>query len=99
MVLPEDPIYREMFPEFIASWKHETDVRLLDIIKSSDTSELYRFGHTLIGSGRQFGVESFAQIGKKIEECSRTNNWSAMSEIRSQLLAEIRLVESEFGSL
>lgn len=89
----DDPIYREMLPEFIASWKYDAGQPLSDIIHARDAGALYRFGHTLVGSGLQFGVESFASIGRAFEQCSKADDWNGADCTRSDLLREISVME------
>ena len=95
---PDDPIYREMLPEFVATWKVDTESLLADVITAKDSKELYRFGHTLVGSGLQFGFESLAPIGRALEECSRTEEWTKAAALRVDLLGELDLIAQLIGT-
>lgn len=75
MKLPNDPILLELVPEFISSWEQELASVLPYIVASQDNQELYRFGHTLKGSARQFGFDELAELGAQLMDCARANEW------------------------
>lgn len=92
MQLPDDPILRELVPEFIVSWRADLSTTLPALVATQDSNELYRFGHTLKGSARQFGFAELADCGAEIMELARSTQWDALDQITqriSQYLADI----------
>jgi len=99
MSSPIDPILRDMIPEFLEPWKRDTTVSLHLITDERKADDLYRFGHTLVGSASQFGVSSLAEFGRALKSCTRSNDWLAAVEIRSDLIAAVqRLIDETVAS-
>ncbi|MCX7930531.1 MAG: Hpt domain-containing protein [Chlorobi bacterium] len=78
MQLPDDPILLELVPEFICSWRNDCAIRLREIAGAQDREELYRFGHTLKGSARQFGFNQLAECGADVMQIARDNTWDQL---------------------
>ena len=90
MKLPEDPIILELLPDFVLSWTKDIETRLEEFAKAENEYELYRFGHTLKGSSRQFGVEHLSEYGSKIQECAKTHQWAAAAELKNEILQSLQ---------
>ncbi|MDW8074673.1 MAG: Hpt domain-containing protein [Bacteroidota bacterium] len=79
-MLPEDPILLELVPEFIASWRHQIATLLPQLASTRNHEELYRFGHTLKGSARQFGFSDLADCGAELMDIARHQQWDHIGE-------------------
>ena len=98
MKFPDDPILREMIPEFIDWRVSETTENLPSILERNDTDELYRFGHTLKGSGRQFGFTVLASYGVALEGHAKSAQWDHAAAIRHEILQQLQTIKSAFAS-
>lgn len=90
MKFPDDPIIRDMVPEFIEWWLNETTVKLREVLLDKDSAELFRFGHTLKGSGRQFGFDELATYGTSLEECSQSGNWEKAEAVQAEIICQLK---------
>lgn len=93
MTLPDDPVLQELLPEFLASWQRDLRMLLPTFVADRNREELYRFGHTLKGSARQFGFEHLAALGAEIMEAAQQQRWDIVSQIASAALAELTAIE------
>lgn len=91
--LPEDPIILEMLPDYILSWEKDFQTRYEGIIALSDISELKRFGHTLKGSSRQFGMRHIAEYGTTIQQYAETHNFQSALLLKEIILQELSRVK------
>ncbi|GBD07165.1 hypothetical protein HRbin21_00981 [bacterium HR21] len=92
MQLPDDPVLRELLPEFLQTWQHDA-VRILEAAQSHNEAELYRLGHTLKGTCLQFGLTELAELGIQLMECARTRAWDEVASLYEQILSGFRAVE------
>jgi chemotaxis protein histidine kinase CheA len=99
--IPDDPFIIELLPEFVDTWIEDINKLLPEILKTQNTEELYRFGHTLKGSCYQFGLDEVAELGIKIMSYSKESNWTeanASEQILKQKFADVKLfVESHLN--
>jgi len=93
MKLPEDPIILELLPDFIESWTKDVESKLEDIVHSKNEHELFRFGHTLKGSSRQFGVDHIAHYGTALQDFSKNQDWNAALQLKSEILNSLQEVK------
>ncbi len=93
IVVPEDPIIREMMADFVESWRRDIRDKLPQLESERKQDELYRFGHTLRGSGRQFGLLRMSDIGLHIQECARAEQWDQLPKLRADLQSELDYVQ------
>lgn len=91
--LPEDEIIREMLPEFVESWVRDFTHKYDDLCRNCDEGELYRFGHTLKGSGRQFGMYEIAEFGITIMNHARNQEFEEAAELKKVLLEKLSEVK------
>jgi chemotaxis protein histidine kinase CheA len=94
MQLPDDPILRELAPEFCISWRNDMATILPRIIAERNQAELYRFGHTLKGSARQFGFAEMADCGTELMMLASSGAWDAVSETIVHINAMLETLES-----
>jgi HPt (histidine-containing phosphotransfer) domain-containing protein len=73
--LPDDPVVRELLPEFIDSWINDIDEQFDALIANKDADNLYRLAHTIKGSCFQFGLDHIAELGIKLMDEAKTKNW------------------------
>ncbi|MBL7999070.1 MAG: Hpt domain-containing protein [Candidatus Kapabacteria bacterium] len=99
MRLPSDPIIAEMLPDFVASWQHDVEHVLPGIIEERNSSELYRFGHTLRGSGRQFCADELSELGAQLQDASRNNDWDAAVNLGKEINSKLDDVKQFISSL
>jgi HPt (histidine-containing phosphotransfer) domain-containing protein len=100
MTLPDDPILLELVPEFVVSWRRDIAEQLPAIVAERNRDELYRFGHTLKGSARQFGFAELADIGAEIMSIARENLWDRLDETIAtarELLDALELLARQHG--
>lgn len=77
--LPQDPILREFYPEFLDRWISDLEHEWPAIRLRADQQELYRFGHTIRGSFLQFGLRDLSDVGKQIMRLSDPPEWDAVA--------------------
>lgn len=100
MNLPNDPILLELVPEFVASWRHDLENVLPAIIAQRNRQELYRFGHTLKGSSRQFGFVELAELGSDLMHHAQEDQWDLLQQTIAQIevtLKELELLLQQHG--
>ena len=95
MQLPEDSIIREMLPDFVRSWRNDISEKYDAIVHEKNESELFRFGHTLRGSGRQFNLEMMSEFGVQIQDCSKAQDWERALLLKTPMLNALEEVEQE----
>ncbi len=88
MQLPNDPILRELLPEFLRNWQEEA-IQIVHAAQEHDEARLYRLGHTLKGSSLQFGLTDVAEVGIQLMECARTHHWDEVPSLYARLLATL----------
>ncbi len=93
MVIPEDPILRDMLADFVESWKRDVSHKLTDIVTKKDDVELFRFGHTLRGSGRQFGMLGMSDYGALLQDFAREQQWDSASNLIPVLQSELHTIQ------
>jgi HPt (histidine-containing phosphotransfer) domain-containing protein len=93
MQLPSDPILRELVPEFIASWRADVRTLLPQLSATHNSQELYRFGHTLKGSARQFGFEELADCGAEIMQIAREQQWETLAHVTERIVQSLAEIE------
>lgn len=89
MQLPEDPLLRELLPEFLQDWHREMP-QILQAAQSHNDAELYRLGHTLKGSSLQFGLTGIAEVGIQLMECARHRRWDEVPLLCEHLAAMLQ---------
>lgn len=89
MQLPDDPILRELLPEFVRSWQEEA-VQIMHAAQAHNEGELYRLGHTLKGSSLQFGLTDIAEVGIQLMECARRHCWEDVPALYERLCASFQ---------
>ncbi|RMF35889.1 MAG: Hpt domain-containing protein [Chlorobiota bacterium] len=94
MQLPDDPILRDLAPEFCVSWRNDLSTVLPNIIAAHNQSELYRFGHTLKGSARQFGFAELADCGAELMQHASLGAWDAVPDTVARIHVLIESLES-----
>lgn len=94
MQLPDDPILLELAPEFCVFWRKDLSTVLPNILATQNQSELYRFGHTLKGSARQFGFADLADCGVELMQCATRGVWDTVPDIVARIRALLDSLES-----
>ncbi|GIV56095.1 MAG: hypothetical protein KatS3mg040_0863 [Candidatus Kapaibacterium sp.] len=94
MQLPDDPILRELAPEFCVSWRNDLGIVLPNIVATQNQSELYCFGHTLKGSARQFGFTELADCGAELMQHASLGAWDAVPDTVARISALLESLES-----
>lgn len=93
MQLPDDPIMVEMLPDYVLSWQHDISTKYSEIVSSKNEEELFRFGHTLKGSSRQFCVPQMAEYGATIQQLARAREWDSAQALLEPMLTTIEGVK------
>ena len=91
MRLPDDPIIRELLPEFCAMWDTYLEGAWWPgILTSRDSQELYRFAHTVRGSFAQFRLPDGAELGRELVAAARAGDWDACEALVERLRGRLR---------
>ncbi|MCS7170478.1 MAG: Hpt domain-containing protein [Candidatus Kapabacteria bacterium] len=98
MQLPQDPILRELLPEFLSSWQIDA-ARIVEAAQSHNDAELYRLGHTLKGTCLQFGLTELAELGVQLMECARAHRWDEVPVLYERMLSEFQQLQQLLGDL
>ncbi|MCS7176246.1 MAG: Hpt domain-containing protein [Candidatus Kapabacteria bacterium] len=96
MRLPDDPLLRELLPEFVDTWQHEAPL-ILEAAHKQNDAELYRLGHTLKGSCLQFGLTELAELGIQVMECARNHSWNAVPALYEQIVLHLQQLQRLVG--
>lgn len=99
MKLPEDPMIRELFPEFIETWLADIDEQFLPAYNAKSTDEVYRIGHTLKGTCLQFGIDDVAQLGIEMMAASKEENWTQIFKLYLLIKGQFEAVKKELDSM
>lgn len=75
MNIPNDPVIQELIGEFVDTWIDDLNRDYANLISSQNSDDLYRLAHTLKGSCFQFGLDEIAEMGIKLMELAKNNNW------------------------
>ncbi len=94
IVIPDDPIILDMLPDFVESWRRDISSRYNSAVERQDAEELFRFGHTLRGSGRQFGLLSMSEMGMQLQEFARANDFASMQALGTAMSTELDRIQS-----
>ena len=82
MHLPQDPVIRELLPEFIDDWLQQLDTQFATTLTQRNGTDLYRLGHTLKGSCFQFELNHIAELGIGLMAMANEERWG---DARSQI--------------
>ncbi len=82
-----------MLGDFVESWQRDFNDKLPAIVQEKHAEELFRFGHTLRGSGRQFGLLAMSDLGMEVQECARSERWDLLPALQQRLSDELVYVK------
>lgn len=99
MTFSDDPLVQELVPEFIDQWIIDMKEQYLPAIESKNADELYRVGHTLKGSGYQFGMTELGDIGKVVMAEAKAANWERAAELYKEIGKMLVDAKEEFAKL
>ena len=85
MTFSDDPFVRELLPEFIEQWLIDLKEQYLPAVETKNADDLYRIGHTLKGSGYQFGMTELGDIGKVVMAEAKSQNWERATELCKEI--------------
>lgn len=98
MKLPEDPMIRELFPEFIDSWLNDLSEQFLPAYNAKNAQDVYRVGHTLKGTCLQFGIDEVAQLGIEMMAASKEENWIEIFKLYTKIKANFESAKKELAA-
>jgi chemotaxis protein histidine kinase CheA len=87
MELPKDPIILELYEEFVEHWILDINEQFDGFVESKNTTDFYRFAHTLKGSGYQFEIAPLGDVGIELMSLIREENWEPIPPFKEKLLA------------
>ncbi len=96
--LPDDPVVRELLPEFIDDWIRQLDEDFPSIFAAKDAAAMRRFGHTIKGSCFQFGLPHIAELGIRLMHLAEEQQWEQIEPMRDQIREEFVKVKEALGS-
>lgn len=99
MKLPEDPMIRELFPEFIETWLVDISEQFMPAYNSKNTQDIYRIGHTIKGTCLQFGVDEVAQLGISMMAASKEEDWKTIFELYMKIKKEFETAKKELDAM
>lgn len=76
-----DEILKELLPEFIDDWEKELDEKYDKYVSEKNEKDMYRLAHTLKGSGYQFGLNELGDLGIKLMQVCKENDWKTVEEM------------------
>lgn len=94
MKIPDDPFIRELLPEFLDEWINDMQTKFPEILKTRNSDDLYRFGHTLKGSCFQFGLDEVAELGIELMGHAKTGDWAKAAGLYTPMLNGFKEVKS-----
>lgn len=75
MNIPNDPVIQELIEEFVETWIEDLNKDFANLVESKNSEDLYRLAHTLKGSCFQFGLDEIAEMGIKLMEVAKAQDW------------------------
>ena len=86
MELPEDPTILEFYEEFIDTWVEDINAQWDDFLATKNSTDFYRFAHTLKGSGYQFSITPLGDMGIELMRLIKEEQWDVIPPYKSKLL-------------
>ncbi len=90
--LPDDPVVRELLPEFVDDWLRQLDEDFPKIFAAKDAATMRRFGHTIKGSCFQFGLPHIAELGIQLMQLAEAEQWEQIATMRDRIREEFERV-------
>ena len=87
MELPKDPTILEFYEEFVEQWILDINEQFDGFVESKNSTDFYRFAHTLKGSGFQFEIQPLGDMGIELMVLIRGENWEKIPPFKERLLA------------
>jgi HPt (histidine-containing phosphotransfer) domain-containing protein len=97
--IPEDPVVRELLPEFVDSWIDDIESQYEQLVESRNSEDLFRMAHTLKGSCFQFGLDDIANLGIELMGYARNSVWDKAEEMQELLIKSFKSVKKEIAEL
>ncbi|MBM2816399.1 MAG: Hpt protein [Ignavibacteria bacterium] len=94
MKIPDDPVIRELLPEFIDTWINDIETQFHKLMTEKNSEDMYRLAHTIKGSCFQFGIDEIAQIGIELMGYMKESNWDKAVGMDEILLTEFKKVKN-----
>lgn len=88
MRIPDDEFIQELLPEFIDTWLNDLQSNFPVYLKEKNSEDMYRLAHTLKGSCFQFGLDDAAELGIKLMEHAKNNEWKEAEEMYETIIKE-----------
>ena len=97
--LPDDPFVLELLPEFVDTWITDYNEQFDNLLLSRNSSDLYRFGHTLKGSCFQFCLDDIAHLGIELMGYAKNEEWDNAQAVGPKILDKFVEVKEIIANL
>ncbi|NQT96865.1 MAG: Hpt domain-containing protein [Candidatus Marinimicrobia bacterium] len=91
----DDPEFQELIRQYV---QYLTDAfsEVKEYLNQANFLKIQKFGHNLKGSGGGYGLMGISEIGQQIEEASKAQNKSFISELFIQFEVELKAAQKKY---
>ncbi|MBC8402847.1 MAG: Hpt domain-containing protein [Candidatus Marinimicrobia bacterium] len=90
----DDPEFQELIRQYV-QYLTDTFPEIKENLTQGYFLKVQKFGHNLKGSGGGYGLMGISEIGQQIEEASKAQDKSLLSELFSQFEAELKAAQKK----
>lgn len=91
----DDPEFQELIRQYV-QYLTDTFAEVKQNLTQTDFLKIQKFGHNLKGSGGGYGLMGISEIGQQIEEASKAQDKSILSELFIQFEAELKAAQKKY---
>lgn len=91
----DDPEFQELIRQYV-QYLNDTFSEAKQNLTEADFLKIQKFGHNLKGSGGGYGLMGISEIGQQIEEASKSQDKSLLSELFSQFETELIAAQKKY---
>jgi len=91
----DDPEFQELIRQYV-QYLTETFPEVKENLTQANFLKVQKFGHNLKGSGGGYGLMGISTICQQIEEASKAQDNSLLSELFSQFEAELKAAQKKY---
>lgn len=90
-----DEDLEDLVPGFLEN-RNEDIATIQELVQQGNFSDAQRIGHSMKGSGGGYGFDKISEIGKGIEEASKTQNADEVLKLVEDLKHYLSVVKIEY---
>lgn len=91
----DDPEFQKLIRQYV-QYLNDTFSEAKQNLTEADFLKIQKFGHNLKGSGGGYGLMGISEIGQQIEEASKSQDKSLLSELFSQFETELIAAQKKY---